>query len=245
MNGHVGNKAHLCLAHLHSATHGHAEETSNCSGDQTWIYIFHRCKEELHKWHGQDMAAWEQEITPRCPNQWLIGLLDWLQITMFIYCTCFLFSSSLDRCISKPYSLCVGEEKYSWDCISVTPPQIQCEAGREKHIDMQPEWIERGGQRKEGRDSRDRGREEWKRQKTEDIFDHVGVQIIKACIIIGDPFWSSRTYHCSSRALYVSQSVFFYTLKQQQPWAQRASQETFSKTKWKLFFFCCLKDFIN
>lgn len=99
---------------LHSATHtvnGHLtlEVTSSCF--HRCIYISHSsgCEEELYKWDEEDVGARRQETTPRCANGWLI--LNRLRIAMLIYCTYFLFSSWLDRCISESYSPCVGEEK--------------------------------------------------------------------------------------------------------------------------------------
>lgn len=102
-------------AHRHSLQHSLSADIlvlkRPCFGDERWIDISHSsgCEDELYKQYEEDVGAWRQEITSRCANEWLI--LDWLQITMLIYCTDFLFSSRLDRYISKSYSLCVGEEK--------------------------------------------------------------------------------------------------------------------------------------
>lgn len=65
----------------------------------------------------EDMGVWRQAITQRWANEWLIPDQPW--IAMLIYCTYFLFSSWLDRCMSNSYSLCVGAQKWSWDWISV------------------------------------------------------------------------------------------------------------------------------
>lgn len=134
-------------AHLHSATHGHADGTSNCFGDQGWISHSSGCEEELYKWYEEDVGVWRQEITPRCANKWLI--LDWQRNTVCTVLTSY-FLPGQTGAWANHHGVWVKRSKAGIASL-LTPPQNQREAGREKHTDMQTEWIERGGQRERER----------------------------------------------------------------------------------------------
>lgn len=116
--------------HLHSATHGHTEETSNCFGDQRWISHSSMSEEELYKCYEEDVGVWRQEITPRCANKWLT--LDWLRKIMYTVLTSYFLPGQTGAWENHTPRMWVKRSRAGIASL-LTPPQNQCEAGREKH----------------------------------------------------------------------------------------------------------------
>lgn len=100
-------------AQCHSAAHGHAGDTSNCSGDQG--RIFSGSEEELCKWYEEDVGIWREETAPRWAHSRLTNA--GLAVEYHAHCAYLLFLSWLGRCMSTSYTPRVGAEKQSRDCI--------------------------------------------------------------------------------------------------------------------------------
>lgn len=119
-----GQRAHLCLdwpsAHPHSKPIFTLQHTDILKTPPK------NCISAMRK----TWESWRQEITPRCANKWLI--LDWLRNIMYNVLTSYFLPGQTGAWENHTPRMRVKRSKAGIASL-LTPPQNQCEAGREKH----------------------------------------------------------------------------------------------------------------